>query len=222
MNELDVALVDDHHLVRAGVAVMVNTLGGFRVALEAAHGRELVERLRERARAGMPPPAIAIVDLNMPVMDGYATLQWLRTNEPAIRALALTFDGGDDAMVRAARCGARGFILKNARPDQLKAALDDLVTTGYHYTDEVSDALQRDGHRMRLSEAHVHELLTPREREFILHVCSENEPTYDEIAALMGIHRRSVDNHRASVFTKFHIKSKTGLVLFAMRYGLVK
>ncbi|MBK6753751.1 MAG: response regulator transcription factor [Flavobacteriales bacterium] len=99
----DLALVDDHHLMRSGLATMLNGLDGYRVTIEAANGRELIEALRDAT-----PPAIAIVDLNMPVMDGYATIAWLRTNAPEILPLALTFDAGDDALVRAMRAGARG------------------------------------------------------------------------------------------------------------------
>ncbi len=76
--EHSVALVDDHHLVRTGLAAMVNGLGGYRVTLEV-NGRELIEAL---AKAKEAP--IAIVDLNMPVMDGYATIAWLNAHAPTV------------------------------------------------------------------------------------------------------------------------------------------
>ena len=134
----DLALVDDHHLMRSGLATMLNGLDGYRVTIEAANGRELIEALRDAT-----PPAIAIVDLNMPVMDGYATIAWLRTNAPEILPLALTFDAGDDALVRAMRAGARGFVLKNVRPPVLRAALDSLVLTGYYHSEAVHESLMQ-------------------------------------------------------------------------------
>jgi two-component system invasion response regulator UvrY len=218
--EYDIALVDDHHLVRTGLVGMVNALGGFRVTLEAAHGRELIDRLNEAAL-----PAVAIVDLNMPVMDGYATIAWLHANRPTVLPLALTFDATDDALVRAVRAGARGFILKNARPEHLKKALLSIIHTGYYY----ADIDQRDvhAHPERLTDhererERVLERISLREMEFLQLVCSDEEPTYDEIAMVMGVHRRSVDNYRTNLFDKFRIKSKTGLVLFALRWGVVK
>lgn len=222
--EHDVALVDDHHLVRAGLVATVNGLGGYRVALEAAHGRELVEQLEHRRNDRLADPTIAIVDLNMPVMDGYATITWLRTHAPDILPLALTFDAADSAVLRAVHAGARGFLLKSARPQVLKAALDSLLLTGYYYSGEVQDARIRE-----LEEKHnevrerdgVLDRITPREREFLSFVCDEAELTYEQIADRMGVQRRTVDNFRLALFEKFDIKSKTGLVLFALRWKLI-
>ena len=102
-----VALIDDHHLMRTGLAAMVDGFGDYKVTVEAANGHEFILAL-----SGMEEPAIAIVDLHMPVMDGYETIAWIRSNRPAILPLALTFDAADEAMVRAVRAGARGFLLK--------------------------------------------------------------------------------------------------------------
>lgn len=222
--EHNVALVDDHHLVRSGLVATVNALGGYRACLEAGHGRELVEALQALRPGHADEPHIAIVDLNMPVMDGYATLEWLREHRPGILPIALTFDATDEALVKAVRSGARGFLLKNARPAVLKTALDALVSTGYYYTDSTHHALQENP---GLRTAHERERdavlaqISPREMEFLQHVCSPEEHTYEAIAALMGIHRRTVDNYRVALFEKFNIKSKTGLVLFALRWGLI-
>lgn len=222
--EHNVALVDDHHLVRSGLAATVNNLGGYHVTVDAGHGRELIEALEDLAPEDPRQPRMAIVDLNMPVMDGYETIAWLRQHRPDVLPLALTFDATDDALVKAVRSGARGFLLKNARPAVLKNALDALAMTGYYYTDELHGTLQaHPGLRTRHEQERqrVLEQITPREMEFLLLVCSPNEPTYEEIAEGMGIQRRTVDNYRVALFDKFRIKSKTGLVLFAIRWGLV-
>lgn len=219
----NVALVDDHHLVRAGLAATVNGLGAYRVTVEAGNGRELIEQLATLTDPN-DRPLIAIVDLNMPVMDGFATIAWLRANAPEVLPLALTFDDTDDKQVRAIHAGARGFILKNARPTALKVALDSLVLTGYYTTEEMLEARVRGAeHRDREARerARIVDQITPREMEFLLLVCDEQEFTYEQIAAHMGVHRRTVDNFRIALFDKFGIKSKTGLVLFAMRWGLL-
>ena len=124
-----IALVDDHHLMRTGLVATVNSLGDYRVTLEAGNGKEFIDLLSDMPAAERP--TIAIVDLNMPVMDGYATIGWLREHAPDIVPLVLTFDATDDAMVKAVRAGARGFVLKSARPAVLKTALDALVLTGH-------------------------------------------------------------------------------------------
>jgi two-component system, NarL family, invasion response regulator UvrY len=222
--EHSVALVDDHHLMRNGLVATVNGLGGYRVIIEAGNGRELVEALAETTASGAVLPAVAIVDLNMPVMDGYETMAWLRAHAPTVLPLALTFDATDDAMVKAVRAGARGFLLKNARPAVLKNALDSILLTGYYYTDGTHEVLQRHPEMKTREERERERIIgsiTPREMEFLLLVCDEAELTYEQIADRMGVHRRTVDNFRIALFEKFAIKSKTGLVLFALRWGLL-
>ena len=126
--------------------------------------------------------------------------------------------------MKAVRAGARGFLLKNARPAVLKNALDSLMLTGYYYTDTTHDVLQRHPDmktREEYERERILQSITPREMEFLKLVCDEDELTYGQIAQHMGVHHRTVDNFRIELFEKFHIKSKTGLVLFAMRWRLV-
>lgn len=214
-----IALVDDHHLVRAALGSAINNLGGYRVTIEAGHGGELVEALEQGGEVD-----IAIVDLNMPVMDGYATLDWLRRNRPGLPVLVLTFDTTDEAMARAVRAGAGGYLMKDTRPPILRKALDSLVLTGYYITDEIQRALiggppEPDGGTP--DQGAALERISPRELEFLRLVCDEAEYTYDQIAERMTVSRRTVDGYRASLFDKFKVRSKTGLVLLAMRNGVI-
>ncbi len=214
-----VALIDDHNLVRSGIAAMVNNVGGYAVTLEAANGKEFMRTL-----SGQDEPAIAIVVLFMPVMDGFETIAWLKENT-RILPLALTCDASDDVMVRAVRAGARGFLLKNARPAVLKVALDSLMLTGYYTSDELHETLVDKQQLKTPYEKQQEKILaeiTPREMEFLLLVCAPEEYTYEQIADKMNVHRRTVDGFREGLVEKFGIKSKTGLVLFAMKWGIVK
>lgn len=216
----NIALIDDHHLVRNGLAAMVNAFGNYHVTIEAANGQEFI-----RALSGVEEPAIAIVDLHMPIMDGYATIAWMRANTPDILPLALTFDAADDAMVKALRAGARGFVLKSTRPPVLRIALDSLLLTGYYHSDDLHAALiEKQGLKTSYEreQAKVLEHITPREMEFLILVCAPEEYTYEQIADQMAVHRRTVDGFRQGLVDKFGIKSKTGLVLFAMKWGVVK
>ena len=214
-----IALVDDHHLMRNGLVAMINGLKGYSVCLEAANGREFIDALETNEA-----PDIAVIDLNMPVMDGYEAIAWTREHRPEILSLALTFDPHDDAMVKAVRAGARGFLRKDARPPLLEKALDSLVLTGYYQTDEVHQHMVENGGLVTRAERErlkAVDQMTAREMEFLMHVCSEKEYTYDQIAELMDVNKRTVENYRVALFDKFGIKSKTGLVLFALRLGLL-
>lgn len=213
-----VALIDDHNLVRGGLAAMVNNVGGYAVTMEAANGREFMRML-----SGVEEPAIAIVDLFMPIMDGFETIAWLKANSKVL-PLALTFDASDDVMVRAVRAGARGFLLKNARPAVLKVALDSLMLTGYYTSDELHETLVEKQQLKTPHEKRQEQIIaqiTPREMEFLKLVCAPEEYTYEQIADIMEVHRRTVDGFREGLVDKFGIKSKTGLVLFAMKWGVV-
>lgn len=219
-------LVDDHHLMRAGLAFTVDRLGGYRVTRQAGNGREMIDQLEKAGTTGTSAPDIVIVDLNMPVMDGYATIAWLREHAPAVLTLALTFDATDEAMLKAVHAGARGFVLKSVRPSVLKNALDSLVTTGYYYAEEAraksaSPLMEGPTDPEEEQRRAILRNITPREREFLRLVCNEEELTYEQIATRMNLQRRSVEHYRIGLFEKFNIKSKTGLVLFAMRWGLL-
>jgi DNA-binding NarL/FixJ family response regulator len=216
---IEIALVDDHNLMRAGLAAVINEMPGYTVTIQAGNGREFI-----RALNGAPTPAVAIVDLNMPLMDGYETIAWLRANLPGVLPLALTFDSADDAMVRAVRAGARGFVLKTVDPPQLRTALDSLMLTGYYHDDGLHRTLV-DGQALKTSlekeQEKVLAQITPRELEFLQLVCAPEELTYKQIADRMGVHLRTVEGFRESLGEKFGIKSKTGFVLFALKWRLV-
>lgn len=215
-----VALVDDHPMMRSGLAATVNVLDHYQVTIEASHGEEFIGILGKNEA-----PEIAIIDLNMPVMDGYATLQWIKANRPDMLTLALTFDPRNDALVRALRAGARGFLLKNISASELKLALDSLISTGWYFGMGMKDVLLQEHSmtsRFESEREHIKELITPREMELLQYLCSKDEYTYEEIAKLMGVHKRTVDSHRESLFQKLDVKSKTGLVIFAIRWQLVR
>ncbi|HMQ77530.1 MAG TPA: response regulator transcription factor [Flavobacteriales bacterium] len=215
-----VVLVDDHHMVREGLAATIDAFDDYAVVLQAANGRELIDAID-----GIPDPAIAIVDLHMPVMDGYATIAWLKAHRPAVLPLALTFDASEEALMRAIRAGARGFLGKNARSAVLKHALDSLVRTGYFQTSEARlELLDRNGVRSRTEQERdaILAQITPRELDLLRLVCSDEELTYEQIAGLMKLSVHTVDNYRVNLFEKFGIKSKAGLVLFAYKWRIVE
>ncbi|MBP6389731.1 MAG: response regulator transcription factor [Flavobacteriales bacterium] len=219
-DDVPVALVDDHTLVRKGLAELIHGIGGYRVVLEAGNGEEFT-----RAVSGGPSFAVAIVDLNMPVMDGFETIAWARTHLPEVRCLALTFEGSEKAIVRAIRSGARGFVLKDIEPDELKLALDRIHLTGYYHTEMVQQGLLNSGGPATVFErerAKVLAKITPREMEFLHLLTDPNEYTYEGICELMEVHRSTLNGYRGSLFHKFGVHSKTGLVVFAVHWGLVK
>jgi two-component system invasion response regulator UvrY len=210
-----VFLVDDHNLLRNGMAELVAQFEGYRVSGQAANGKEFIEWLGLGAN-----PDIIILDVQMPVMNGEQTAQWLKVNRPGIKILVLTMHDDESHILKMIRAGVGGYILKDSEPPQLKTALDSIRDHGVYHSDLVTNTLKR----IALAElpappvSPIH--FTARELEFIELACSDL--TYKEIAVKMDCGTRTIDSYRDEVFDKIGIKSRVGLALFAVKHNLVK
>lgn len=217
MNPVKVALVDDHHLLRHALAELINSFEGYRVHLEAGNGRELTQVIQAQ-----DPPDIVLLDIHMPFMDGYATAEWLRNNHPSVRVLALTMEDAETAIIRMLRCGAQGYILKEAETSEFRTALDTLMERGFYHSELVTNTLMNSLNPNASSVGQppvTRPSLNPRELDFLKYCCSEL--TYKEIADRMCLSVRTIDGYREDLFNKLGVRSRTGLVIYAIRQGLV-
>lgn len=210
---INIALVDDHVLIRKSLAEMLQQRG-HNVVLQADNGKQFIETLHTAKL-----PDVVLMDINMPVMDGYTASQWLRTNHPDIRILALSVYDDENAIIRMLHCGARGYVLKDCEPEELTLAIQVLADSGFYHSELVSSKLM---HKLQSGSNGINHLpvsvrpqLTEKEKEFLRLNCSEM--TYKEIAAVMHISPRTVDGYRDALFEKLEIKSRVGLVLYAIR-----
>lgn len=210
-----VVLVDDHSLLRNGLAAVVKELG-YDVLFEADNGNDFQQKLDKENL-----PDFVLLDINMKEMDGYETALWLKSTYPLIRILALSMYDDETAIIRMLKNGARGYILKDSEPAELKAALDAIATKGYYYSELVTGKLihsinqsDDDSPAANLSK------LSEREIEFLKWACTEM--TYKEIAAEMHLSPRTIDGYRDSLFEKLELKTRTGLAIFAIKNGMVK
>jgi two-component system invasion response regulator UvrY len=209
-----VFLVDDHNLLRNGMAELVAQFDGYWVSGQAANGKEFVEWLSLGAN-----PDIVILDVQMPIMNGEQTAQWLKANRPGIKILVLTMHDDEVNILRMIRAGVGGYILKDSDPTLLKIALDSMRDSGVYHSDLVANTLKRVALAEPESNASpIH--FTTRELEFIQLACSDL--TYKEIASKMDCGIRTVDSYRDEVFEKIGTKSRVGLALFAIKHRIVK
>ena len=130
-----IVLTDDHILLRNGLAALVKNLG-HTVLFEADNGKDFINKLDKKIL-----PELVLMDINMPEMDGYETTLWLKTNYPAIKVLALSMYDNENSIIRMLKSGAKGYILKDSEPVELKSAIDAVITKGYYYSDLVSGKL---------------------------------------------------------------------------------
>ena len=211
----NIVLADDHVLLRNGLAELVKSQG-HTVLFEADNGKDFIAKLNADNL-----PEVVLMDINMPEMDGYETAQWIKTNHPDIKILALSMYDNETSIIRMLKCGARGYILKDSEPAELKAAIHDLETNGFYYSDLVSGKLMHAINKMDDDGDGLKSLvpLSERETDFLKHSCSEL--TYKEIADKMFVSPRTVDGYRDALFEKLHVKTRVGLVMYSIRNGIV-
>ncbi|MBD0278566.1 MAG: response regulator transcription factor [Bacteroidota bacterium] len=206
--EIKVALVDDHVMLRRGLADMIEEKFGYRVLFQYNNGKELVDKLDKSNL-----PDVILMDINMRHMDGFEATLWLKKNYASVQVLALSMYDDEKAIIRMIRNGARGYILKENEPEELKRAIDDIVTRGFHYSERVTGKVV---HSIQLDSVTE---LNGRHIEFLKLVCTEM--TYKEIAEQMNVSPRTVDGYRDELFEKLGVKSRVGLVLFAIKNKIV-
>lgn len=211
-----IALADDHVLLRNGLANLLKELD-YDVLFEADNGKDFLEKLKDHK-----VPQIALMDINMPGMDGYQTTLHLKQHFPDIKVLALSMYDDENAIIRMLRNGARGYILKDSDPSELKDALHALVYKGFYHSELVTGKLVHSINNMDDPEhASIKSVLglNAKEIEFLKLVCTEK--TYKEIADQMNLSHRTIDGYRDNLFDKLQVKSRVGLVLFAIKNGIV-
>lgn len=211
---IQVAIADDHTLLRKALAKLVASFDEYTVMFEADNGKEIKKKINEHL-----VPDLVLLDVNMPEMDGFETAAWLNKNYPKIKVLALSMFSDERTIIRMLRQGARGYVMKNIDPDELKKALDSVMKKNFYLSEEISgkiiSGLHKDADRVEEPPS-----LTQREKDFLRLICSEI--TYKDIAAKMYVSPRTVDEYRNSLFEKLKVKSRVGLVMYAMRNGLVE
>lgn len=210
-----IVLADDHILLRNGLASLVQS-HGYTVLFEADNGRDFIKKLNP-----LRLPDIVLMDINMPQMDGYETTRWLKQNYPQVKVLALSMYDNEAAVIRMLQAGAKGYILKDCEPTELLMAITSLLNKGFYYSELVSGRLVNAINKMEDIGAakSTSIILTDREVEFLQLLCTDS--SYKEIADKMNISPRTVDGYRDNLFHKLTIKTRIGLVIYAIKNQLV-
>ncbi len=212
-----VALVDDHELLRTGLAAMINSFEGYKVVMEANNGQQFIEKIKSSKTS----PDIVLLDITMPQMDGYETSQWIKSNLPKTKVLVLSMLENDTAIIRMLKNGARGYILKDSKPKVFKEALDSIRDIGYFINELVSSKLMHYINHEEVFDSDSFTLsnLSDNEISFLKWICTEK--TYKEIADEMCLSPRTIDTYRDNLFKKLDVKTRVGLAIFAIKNGIV-
>lgn len=206
-----VALADDHTMFRKGIVSMLNNAPEFEVVAEAGNGEELIGMINALDTL----PDVVLLDINMPKMNGYDTLVSLKAKFPEMKFLILTMFDHEFVILKMLRNGANGYLLKEDDPEELKRAIEFVFHRNFYHSELVSGRLISIVQK-GLEYTQIH--LTDKEQKFLELCCTEH--TYKEIAEMMNLSVRTVEGYRDTLFEKLKVKSRTGLVIYALRLGI--
>ncbi|MFD2567252.1 response regulator transcription factor [Pseudotenacibaculum haliotis] len=203
-----VVIVDDHTLLSQAIGAMVDTFDKFKVLYTCKNGRELTERFSE---SESQIPDVVLMDINMPIMNGIETTEWINKNHPKVNVMALSVEDTDATILKMLKAGAVGYLLKDTEKRVLEQALVEVVENGFFHTKNVTNLLLQSisGNSKRDIEFKENEIT------FMKLACTEL--TYKEIADRMCLSPKTIDGYRDVLFTKLNVKNRVGLVMYAIK-----
>jgi DNA-binding NarL/FixJ family response regulator len=215
MKKINLAIADDHKIFRNGLKATLEDCAEFDLVLEASNGKQLVGLLTSVT------PDVILMDIKMPEMDGIQTTSYVKQHYPQIKVLALSMFNEDKYIVDMMRAGASGYLLKNAEPEEIIEAISTVYDKDYYFNEHLSLTLikQLNVPAKNISPGQHLAEFSDREIEVLKLVCQEC--SNQEIADKMFLSVRTVEGYRARLFEKTKSKNLVGLVIFAIKAGVI-
>jgi len=212
MEKIKIIITDDHQLFRNGLKILLDSIPEFEVTGEASNGEEFLKLIKSL------PADIALMDINMPELDGIeATRKGLKIC-PSLNIIALSMYGEEEYYYKMVDAGAKGFVLKDSDIAEVKEAIQTVFKGGSYFSQELlHNVIQKIKHREHESKTAN---LSKREREILAKICEGL--SNQEIADALFISKRTVDKHRANLLGKTNSKNTASLILFAIRNKLIE
>jgi len=219
MKMITVLLADDHTLVRAGFAGILRDIPGVEVVAEAGDGRRALQLIREHQ------PDIVLMDIGMPGLNGLEATACVAKDYPDVCVIILSMHTAEEYVLQALHVGARGYLVKDADPDELKLAVQSVAEGKTYLSPAISRPVieaylnrtqQGSGQVDALSPFQV---LTPRQRQ-VLQLIAEGHTSQD-VARILNISSKTVEKHRYDIMDRLDIHDLARLVRYAVRVGLV-
>jgi DNA-binding NarL/FixJ family response regulator len=216
MKPINLAIADDHKIFRNGLKAMLEDCPDFKLLIEASNGKELIGQLATHT------PDVILMDIKMPEMDGMQTTTHIHQHFKQIKVLALSMHNEDKYIVDMMKAGASGYLLKNAEPEEIIEAISTVHHKGFYFNEHLSVTLikQLVGPGSYADAAGQQQVdLNDREIEVLRLVCQEH--SNQEIGDKIFLSVRTVEGYRARLFEKTGSKNLVGLVIFAIKKGII-
>ncbi|QXP73724.1 response regulator transcription factor [Tenacibaculum sp. HL-MS23] len=207
-----IVIVDDHVLIAKALSNIISNFEGFEVLYVCENGVDFQNKIKTK---GIPD--IVLLDISMPIMDGFETAKWIKETHATILIMALSMQDDESSLIKMIKNGAKGYLLKNVYPTDLEKALKGLIEKGRFFPEWASSkifaSIGNDSNNEKIK-------LSDREIEFLKY--SVTEMNYREISEKMFCSPRTVENYRDSLFEKLELKSRVGLAVYALKNGFTE
>ncbi len=224
MSTIKYVITDDHKIFRHGLKYALSDDPQLEYIGEAENGQQLLTLLQTTQ------PDVILLDLKMPVMDGIETVKQLRPLYPDVRILMLTTYDDEHFILHLIELGANGYLIKNADPGEIKKAIHSVFNQGYYFNELMNNAMLKKITRINTPENNTPNIPQPekttqiklndRETEVLKWICSEL--TTAQIAEQMFLSPRTIEGIRTTLIEKLGVKNVAGLVLYAIKNGIVQ
>lgn len=219
MSQINVAIVDDQNLFRQSLGLLVNSIENLTLVAECATGQAFIDTL-EKFNMQLD---IAIIDMDMPGMNGIELNKYLQEHHPAVKVVILTVHANEMLISQMITSGAAAYLAKNCDKDELLLTIDTVYKTGFYFNADVVKALRNTAGQRTIMQDNINGLpivLSKRERQVLTLICKELSTA--EIAAQLYVSVRTVEGHRNKLINKVKCRNIAGLVLFAIKHRLIE
>lgn len=212
MEQCSILLVDDHKLFREGLKLLLSNISFIQTISEAANGEEFLQLILKDT------PDIVFMDIDMPVVDGIEATRKALEIYPELKIIALSMYGDENYYTRMINAGAKGFILKNSSIHDVEAAIKNVLSGNSFFSHEIlSRIINHINKRKNIAKSSE---LSERESEVLYHICKGL--SNQEIADTLFLSKRTIDKHRENLLIKTNSKNTAGLVIYAIKHGIVE
>lgn len=215
MKDIKVYIADDHTLFRKAMANLLRTFERVSHVKDAENGKELINLIKQEM------PHVAIIDLQMPVMDGVEACEYLLNKYPDLKIIVLTMHDSEKYILHMMELGVHAFLLKNTEPDELEKAIYAVIEKDFYHNELVAAVLRKNMKERKTGQRPVFKSadLSEREKEILKLIC--HELTIREIGHKLSLSENTVRNHRVNIMEKVGVKNAVGLVKYAYETKLI-
>lgn len=208
-----ILVADDHQIFIDGIAVLINSIENMEIVATANNGAEVIDELSKTEID------VVLMDINMPIVNGFEATQHVIANYPSCKVLMLTMHNTKNYIEKLLKAGAHGYVLKNTGIEELEKAILTVVKGETYFSPEVSQTIMASlQQRDKIQREHDDIKLTDREKEVLKLIAGEF--TTGEIAEKLFISKHTVESHRKNLISKLGVRSAAGLVKYAVQMGL--